>query len=113
MRGMTRDRYALFGLGGLWVVAVLSFIVSATRGVTAVRVGQVVSGFCIVFAGMLLFMDWNGVATAMGERQSRRWRKRLNIAETRDPAVAARSVRIVAWWWMGFGALVVLLAVAR
>jgi hypothetical protein len=111
MRGMTRDRWALFGLGGLWIVAVLSFVVSATRGLTAVRVGQVVSGFCIVFAGMLLYMDWMGVATAMGERSSRRWRKRLNIAETRDPAVAARQVRIVAWWWIGFGALVVFFGV--
>ena len=100
-----------FGLGGLWLVALLTFVISATRGSTAVRVGQVVSGFCILFAGALLLMDWNGVATAMGERQSRRWRKRLNVAETRDPAVAMRQVRIVGWWWAAFGVLVVLFGV--
>jgi hypothetical protein len=109
---VTRSRLAMFGLGGLWIAALLSFIVSATQGATAVRVGQVVSGFCIVFAGMLLAYDWMGVATAMAERSSRRWRKRLNIAETRDPAVNMRSTRIVAWWWIAFGALVVLFGVA-
>ena len=109
---MKRDRWAMLGLGGLWVAALLSFIVSATQGATAVRVGQVVSGFCIVLAGMLLAYDWMGVATAMGERSSRRWRKRLNIAETRDPSVNVRSTRIVAWWWIAFGALVVLFSVA-
>lgn len=102
----------MFGLGGLWVVALVSFIASATRGATAVRVGQVVSGFAIIAAGMLLAYDWLGVATAMAERSSRRWRKRLNVAETRDPSVNARSVRIVAWWWIAFGALVVLFGVA-
>ncbi len=109
---MKRDRWALLGLAGLWIVALLSFVLSATRGVTAVRVGQVVSGFCIIFAGVLLAYDWLGVATAMAERSARRWRSRLNIAETRDAAVNLRSARIVAWWWIAFGALVVLFGVA-
>jgi len=109
---MKPDRWALLGLGGLWVVALLSFVLSAAHGIGAVRVGQVVSGFCIIFAGVLLVYDWLGVATAMGERSARRWRTRLNIAETRDPSVNVRSVRIVAWWWIGFGALIVLLGVA-
>lgn len=109
---MTRDRWAMLGIGGLWLVALLSFVVSATRGLTAVRVGQVVSGFCIILAGVLLAYDWMGVATAMGERSARRWRRRLNVAETRDPSVNVRSTRIVAWWWIGFGALVVLFGVA-
>lgn len=109
---MKRHRVAMLALWGLWIAALLSFIVSATRGSTAVRVGQVVSGFCIIAAGALLAYDWMGVATAMGERSSRRWRNRLNIAETRDPSVNVRSTRIVAWWWIGFGALVVLFGVA-
>jgi hypothetical protein len=109
---MKPDRWALVGLGGLWLVALLSFVLSATHGASAVRVGQVVSGFAIILAGVLLAYDWLGVATAMGERSSRRWRKRLNIAETRDPSVNVRSVRIVAWWWIAFGALVVVFGVA-
>lgn len=109
---MKPDRVAMLGLGGLWIAALLSFVVTATHGATAVRVGQVVSGFCIILAGVLLAYDWMGVATAMGERSARRWRRHLNIAETRDPAVNVRSTRIVAWWWIAFGALVVLFGVA-
>jgi hypothetical protein len=109
---MKRDRLAMLGLAGLWIAAILAFVVSAARGASAVRVGQVVSGFCIILAGMLLAYDWMGVATAMGERSSRRWRKHLNIAETRDPSVNVRSTRIVAWWWMAFGALIVIFGVA-
>jgi hypothetical protein len=109
---MTPQRRAMLSLVGLWAIALLAFAVSAPRGIAAVRVGQVVSGFCIIFAGTLLLMDWMGVATAMGERRARRWRRRLDIAETRDPSVNVRSTRIVAWWWIAFGALVVLFAVA-
>jgi hypothetical protein len=109
---MSRFRIAMLTLAALWIAALLSFVVSALNGLTAVRVGQVVSGFLIIFAGALLWMDWMEVATTMGQRSANRWRKRLNIAETRDPAVNTRSVRIVAGWWMAFGALVVLFGVA-
>lgn len=109
---MSRFRTAIVALAGLWLAALLCFVVSAFQGLTAVRVGQVVSGVLIIFAGALLWMDWMGVATTMGERSAKRWSKRLDVAETRDPAVNTRSVRIVAGWWMAFGALVVLFGVA-
>ena len=109
---MSRERWGTVGLVGLWGVAIGVFIGSATRGLTAVRVGQVISGFCIIMAGSLLALDWMGTATAMGRRTASRWRKRLDIAETRDPAVNARATRLVAGWWVVFGALVVLFGVA-
>ena len=98
-------------VAGLWVLALGAFIVSAPRGAGAARAGQVVSGFCIILAGTLLLLDWMGTATGMAARSSARWRKRLDIAETRDPAVNMRYTRVVGWWWIAFGAVVVLFAV--
>lgn len=109
---MTRSRWGAFGVAGLWGLALLAFIVSAPRGAGAARAGQVLSGFCIILAGTLLLSDWMGTATGMAERSSARWRKRLDIAETRDPAVNLRSTRLVAGWWIAFGVVVVLFAVA-
>lgn len=109
---MKPDRLGLLGIVGLWLLAVVVFIATAARGIAAVRVGQVLSGFCIILAGTLLLNDWMGTSTAMAERSSARWRKRLDIAETRDPKINMRSSRVVAWWWIAFGALVVLLGVA-
>ena len=108
---MTRSRLGVLGVSGLWAVALLIFIVSAPRGAGAARAGQVLSGFCIILAGTLLLVDWMGTATGMAERSSARWRKRLDIAETRDPRVNLRYTRIVAWWWVAFGVVVVLFGV--
>jgi hypothetical protein len=109
---MTRSRVGVLGVAGLWLLALFIFIVSAPRGAGAARAGQVLSGFCIIMAGTLLLTDWMGTATGMAERSSARWRKRLDIAETRDPRVNLRSTRIVAWWWIAFGVVVVLFAVS-
>jgi hypothetical protein len=110
---MSRERWGTAGLVGLWLLAVVVFVASAPRGTTSVRIGQIVAGFAIVMAGMLLFMDWMGTATAMSKRSSSRWRRRIDTTES---AVAAtgnvRTSRIVAAWWMVFGALVVLFGVA-
>jgi hypothetical protein len=48
----------------------------------------------------------------MGKRSSSRWRRRIDTTEKAAPAGDMRTSRIVATWWMVFGALVVLFGVA-
>jgi hypothetical protein len=108
---MSPARRGGLGIIGLWVLALAIFVVAAPRGAGAARAGQVLSGFCIIAAGALLATDWMGVATGMAKRSADRWRRRLDVAETRDPSVNLRSTRIVGWWWVAFGVVVVSAAV--
>jgi hypothetical protein len=95
----------------LWLLAGLVLLFSSVRGLTAARTGQMVAGMCIVAAGVLVAIDWMGVATAMAERRVKRWGGRLrNMPEMRDPAVATRSTKLLAGWWIAFGVVVVLFA---
>jgi hypothetical protein len=110
--GRPRHHYAYGVIVALWVAALVSFVVTAPQGSTAFHTGQVVSGVCIIAAGAIIAWDWLGVATAMGQRSAKRWRGRLQAPEASDPAVATRSSRMLAWWWMGFGVLLLLLALA-
>jgi hypothetical protein len=107
-----RHRVAMAVIVALWAAAVVSFLLTAARGSAAFRAGQVVSGACIIGAGLLIAWDWLGVTTAMGRRSSNRWRGRVQAPEASNPAVAARSSRLLAWWWIGFGVLLLVLAVA-
>jgi hypothetical protein len=108
--GASRSRLGTWVLVALWIAAMVSFFVSAPMGRSAFHVGQALSGLCIVVAGLLVAYDWMGVATAMGERSARRWRNRLSARQASDPVVAARSARMLAWWWLSFGVLLVLFA---
>jgi hypothetical protein len=93
----------------LWVAAIVCFFVTATMGARAFRAGHVASGVCIIAAGVLVAYDWMGVATIMGQRTARRWRGRVRAQEASNPATATRSTRLLAGWWIGFGALIVVL----
>ncbi|HZS15101.1 MAG TPA: hypothetical protein VFC09_10920 [Candidatus Dormibacteraeota bacterium] len=110
--GPPRHRLGMALIVALWAGAAVSFLVTAGRGTAAFHAGQGVSGLLIVVAGALVARDWLGVATAMGQRSARRWRGRVVAPEASNPAVAARSQRLLAWWWIGFGVLILLLAVA-
>jgi hypothetical protein len=110
--GPPRHRVATAAIVALWLAAAVSFLVTAGNGTSAFRIGQVVSALCIIASGAIVALDWLGVATAMGERSARRWRGRLQAPEASNPTVAARSSRLLAWWWIGFGLLLLLLAIA-
>jgi hypothetical protein len=110
---MRRSSWAMAAIVGLWLLAGIVLLVSSVRGLTAARTGQVFAGLCIVAAGVLVAVDWMGVATAMGERRVKRWGSRLrNMPEMRDPAIATRSTKLLAGWWVAFGVVVMLFAVA-
>jgi hypothetical protein len=111
-RGAGNPRIATGVLIALWFAAVISFVVTAPKGSATFHAGQVISGACIIAAGLLVAYDWLGVTTAMGERSAKRWRGRLQAPEASNPTVATRSSRMLAWWWIGFGVLIVILAVA-
>jgi len=110
--GRPRHHVAYGVIAALWAAAVLSFVVTAPQGSTAFHTGQVVSAVCIIAAGAIIAWDWLGVATAMGERSAKRWRGRVQASEASNPVVATRSSRMLAWWWIGFGVLLLLLALA-
>jgi hypothetical protein len=105
-------RFAYAAIVALWVGAVLSFVITAPQGSTAFHTGQVVSAVCIIAAGAIIAMDWLGVATHMGQRSANRWRGRTQASEASNPVVATRSSRMLAWWWIGFGVLLLILAIA-
>jgi hypothetical protein len=110
---MRRSSRAVAAIVALWLVAGFILLFSAVQGATAARAGQLVAGLCVILAGVLVAVDWMGVATAMAERRARRWGGRLpSMPEARDPAVAARSTRLLAGWWVAFGVLVMLFALA-
>ncbi len=105
-----RHRLAGAVIVALWLGAAAAFLVTAAQGPAAFHLGQAVSGLCIVAAGVMVAVDWLGVTTAMGQRRARRWGGRLIAPEASNPQVAARATRYLAWWWIGFGALLLLLA---
>jgi hypothetical protein len=96
----------------LWTAAVVIFVAGLVIGASALRFCQVVAGLCVMLAGLLVATNWNGAATAMGERQARRWRGRLRAPEASDPAVAARAAQLMAWVWVAIGAITVVFALA-
>lgn len=110
--GPPRHRPAMVVIVVLWIAAVASFLATAAQGSSAFHLGQAVSGLCIVGAGVIVAVDWLGVTTAMGRGRARRWGGRLQAPEATNPAVATRATRMLAWWWIGFGVLLLLLAVA-
>jgi hypothetical protein len=110
--GTPRHRLAMAVIVALWAAAVVSFLVTAGRGTAAFHLGQAVSGVCVIVAGVIVAVDWLGVTTAMGQRSARRWRGRVIAPEASNPTVAARSQRLLAWWWIGFGVLILVLAIA-
>ncbi|HXA27576.1 MAG TPA: hypothetical protein VN193_02415 [Candidatus Angelobacter sp.] len=110
--GAQNHRIAYAAIAALWVGAVLSFVITAGQGSAAFHIGQVVSGVCIVAAGAIIAVDWLGVATRMGQRSADRWRGRLQAQDASNPVVATRSTRMLAWWWIGFGVLLLILAIA-
>lgn len=110
--GGNAHRIAMAAIAALWAAAVICFVVTAPQGSTAFHTGQVVSAFCIIGAGLLVALDWLGVATHMGQRSAKRWRGRVRAPEASNPTVAARSTRLLAWWWVGFGVLLLMLAIA-
>jgi len=107
-----RHRVAIAVIVVLWLAAVVSFLVTAAQGASAFHLGQAVSGACIIAAGAIVAVDWLGVATAMGRQRARRWSGRVQAPEASNPIVAARSTRMLAWWWIGFGMLILILAIA-
>ena len=110
--GASNHRIAYAVIALLWVAAVASFVVTAPQGSAAFHTGQFISAACIIAAGAIIAGDWLGVATHMGQRSSRRWRGRVQAQEASNPVVATRSTRMLAWWWIGFGVLLLLLALA-
>lgn len=111
-QGPPRHRVATAVIVVLWAGAVVSFLVTAGQGTTAFHLGQAASGLFVVVAGAIVALDWLGVATAMGQRRARRWGGRLVAPEASDPATATRATRFLAWWWIAFGMLLLLLAIA-
>lgn len=95
----------------LWTAAVVLFLAGLVMGAATLRLLQVIAGLCIIAAGLLVANDYDGVATAMGERSARRWRGRTSAPEASDPQVAARASRFMAWVWVVFGGVVIVLAI--
>lgn len=110
--GPPRHRIAIAVIVVLWVGAVVAFLATAAQGPTAFHLGQVASGLCVIAAGAIVAVDWLGVTTAMGRQRARRWGGRIQAAEASDPVVATRASRLLAWWWIGFGLLILILGIA-
>lgn len=110
--GPPRHRLAVAVIVVLWLGAVAAFLATAAQGSSAFHLGQIVSGLCIVGAGAIVAVDWLGVTSAMGRRRARRWSGRLIASEASNPVVATRATRMLAWWWIGFGVLLLILALA-
>jgi hypothetical protein len=94
----------------LWTAAVVIFVAGVLIGGSALRFCQVVAGLFIMLAGLVVATNWDGAATAMGERSARRWRGRIRAPEASDPVVAARSAQLMARVWVVIGAVTVVFA---
>jgi hypothetical protein len=94
----------------LWAAAAVIFVAGLAAGAATLRFLQIIAGLCVVAAGLLVANDFDGVATLMGRRSSRRWRGRTSAPEASDPNVAARASQFYAWTWVAFGAVVVIFA---